>query len=105
VIRALDEWSMRREALFGPASGVRSVADGIAIPVLKLLGYTVAKRISTGPTQRASMRLSAAARCSLSPFLDGTSRSTPRGANRCWMPSARTNGGLSLVNGTYLADS
>ena len=52
VIRALDEWSMRREASFGPASGVRSVADGIAIPVLKLLGYTVAKRIDRPDTTR-----------------------------------------------------
>ena len=42
VIRALEEWSTRREATFGPASSVRSIADGIALPLLKLLGYGVA---------------------------------------------------------------
>jgi len=45
VIRALEGWSARREATFGPASSVRSIADGIALPLLKLLGYSVATRI------------------------------------------------------------
>src|SRR5215470_6600387 len=44
ALRALHEWSARREAAFGPASGVRAVADGIAIPLLKILGFTIIRR-------------------------------------------------------------
>jgi len=44
VLRALHEWATRREATFGPASGVRAVADGIAIPLLKILGFTIMRR-------------------------------------------------------------
>jgi Eco57I restriction-modification methylase len=44
TLRALHEWAMRREAMFGPASGVRAVADGIAIPLLKILGFTILRR-------------------------------------------------------------
>ena len=44
TLRALHEWATRREAMFGPASGVRAVADGIAIPLLKLLGFTIMRR-------------------------------------------------------------
>ena len=44
TVRALHEWSTRREAAFGPASGVRAIADGIAIPLLKILGFTILRR-------------------------------------------------------------
>src|SRR5215475_8681586 len=44
TLRALREWAARREAMFGPASGVRAVADGIAIPLLKILGFTIMRR-------------------------------------------------------------
>src|SRR5258705_2322081 len=44
TLRALHEWSNRREAAFGPASGVRAIADGIAIPLLKILGFTIIRR-------------------------------------------------------------
>ena len=44
AVRALHEWSTRREAVFGPASGGRAVADGIAIPLLKILGFTIIRR-------------------------------------------------------------
>src|SRR5215813_9266323 len=44
TLRALDEWATRREAMFGPASGVRAIADGIAIPLLKILGFTIMRR-------------------------------------------------------------
>ena len=44
TVRALHEWSTRRQAVFGPASGVRAVADGIAIPLLKILGFTIIRR-------------------------------------------------------------
>jgi len=44
TLRALHEWAARREAKFGPASGVRAVADGIAIPLLKILGFTIMRR-------------------------------------------------------------
>jgi len=44
TLRALHEWSTRRETAFGPASGVRAIADGIAIPLLKILGFTIMRR-------------------------------------------------------------
>ena len=44
TLRALHAWSVRRDATFGPASGVRAVADGIAIPLLKILGFTIMRR-------------------------------------------------------------
>jgi Eco57I restriction-modification methylase len=44
TVRALQEWAARREAGFGPASSVRAIADGIAIPLLKLLGFTIMRR-------------------------------------------------------------
>jgi hypothetical protein len=48
ALRALDAWSAHREAAFGPASSVRAIADGIAIPLLKILGFTVSRRVD-GP--------------------------------------------------------
>jgi Eco57I restriction-modification methylase len=44
ALRTLHQWATRREATFGPASGVRAVADGIAIPLLKILGFTIMRR-------------------------------------------------------------
>ena len=44
TLRAIDEWSARRDAAFGAASSVRSITDGIAIPLLKILGFTVSRR-------------------------------------------------------------
>jgi len=44
TLRALHEWATRREAGFGPASGTRAIADGIAIPLLKILGFTILRR-------------------------------------------------------------
>ena len=44
ALRALHDWATRREAMFGPASGVRAIADGIAIPLLKILGFTILRR-------------------------------------------------------------
>src|SRR5215216_3713829 len=45
VVRALDDWSARREAEFGPSSSVRGITDGIAIPLLRILGFTVTRRV------------------------------------------------------------
>ena len=45
TVRALEEWSTRRDAAFGPASSVRAIADGIALPLLKILGFTVRRRV------------------------------------------------------------
>jgi len=45
ALRALDAWSAHRERSFGPASSVRAIADGVAIPLLKILGYTVSGRV------------------------------------------------------------
>jgi len=44
AVRALHEWAARREATCGPTSGVRAIADSIAIPLLKILGFTVIRR-------------------------------------------------------------
>ena len=44
VVRALERWNDRRERSFGPASGTRAVADGIATPLLRILGYGVLQR-------------------------------------------------------------
>src|SRR5512138_1414387 len=44
AVRALHEWAARREAAFGPTSGVRAIADGLAVPLLKILGFTVIRR-------------------------------------------------------------
>ena len=44
TLRALHEWAARREAAFGPASGVRAITDGIAIPLLKILGFRIIRR-------------------------------------------------------------
>src|SRR4029453_8260101 len=44
IVRALHEWAARREAAFGPASSVRAIADGVAIPLLKILGFTIIRR-------------------------------------------------------------
>jgi hypothetical protein len=43
--RALEEWSARREGTFGPASSVRSIADGIAVPLLRILGFSINRRV------------------------------------------------------------
>ena len=56
VLRALDAWSAHRERSFGPASSVRAIADGVAIPLLKILGFTVSRRVDG----RDSARLEAA---------------------------------------------
>jgi len=44
TVRALHAWAARREAACGPASGVRAIADSIAIPLLKILGFTIIRR-------------------------------------------------------------
>jgi Eco57I restriction-modification methylase len=44
TVRALQDWSARREAAFGPTSSARAIADGIAIPLLKILGFAIIGR-------------------------------------------------------------
>jgi hypothetical protein len=44
-VRALERWSNHRDAEFGPASSVRSITDGIALPLLELLGFRAKKRV------------------------------------------------------------
>jgi Eco57I restriction-modification methylase len=39
IAQSLDAWASRLEAAVGPASGVRTIADLVAIPLLKLLGF------------------------------------------------------------------
>ncbi len=45
VIRGIEQWAFRREALFGPASSIRAIVDGVVIPLLTILGFTVARRV------------------------------------------------------------
>lgn len=42
--RALERWNHRREEGFGPASPARAIADGVAVPLLRLLGFSVLRR-------------------------------------------------------------
>jgi len=48
VQRAFERWSERRQEAFGPASGVRTVADGLIVPLLRVLGFTDIRR-TDGP--------------------------------------------------------
>ena len=41
---ALDAWAHRRDATVGPASSVRTIADAVVAPLLKILGFTIAAR-------------------------------------------------------------
>ncbi|MBF8300386.1 MAG: hypothetical protein HW394_756, partial [Acidobacteria bacterium] len=45
VVRALDSWSDRRESALGPASSIRAIADAGVIPLLKILGFDIGRRI------------------------------------------------------------
>ena len=45
VVHDLEAWVERRDASLGPASSVRAVADGAVIPLLKILGYAVERRL------------------------------------------------------------
>lgn len=47
VVRSLDTWSARRHAEYGPASSVRALTDGVAIPLLTILGFTIIRRSDT----------------------------------------------------------
>ncbi len=53
---ALDSWAHRRETSVGPASSVRSIADVVVSPLLRMLGFTLAARLDTS----ASVVLTAA---------------------------------------------
>jgi hypothetical protein len=45
VIRALDSWSDQRAATLGPASSVRAVTDVALVPLLRILGFEVGRRV------------------------------------------------------------
>jgi hypothetical protein len=44
VAHALDLWSARRERACGPASPLRAVADVVALPLLRILGFSIDRR-------------------------------------------------------------
>jgi len=44
-IRALELWCARREASLGPASSARAIADVAIVPLLKILGYAIERRL------------------------------------------------------------
>ena len=45
AIRALDAWAERREASLGPASSIRAIADVAVLPLLKILGFVIDRRV------------------------------------------------------------
>ena len=45
VVSDIEAWSAHREASFGPASGIRAISDGVVIPLLKILGFTIGRRV------------------------------------------------------------
>ncbi|MBI2185928.1 MAG: N-6 DNA methylase [Acidobacteria bacterium] len=45
VARALDRWSDRRGEALGPASSVRALAEVALIPLLRILGFEIGRRI------------------------------------------------------------
>jgi len=45
---ALDRWSDRRAAALGPASSVRAIADVALVPLLRILGYEIGRRLDRG---------------------------------------------------------
>ena len=45
TLRALEAWAERRNASLGPASSARAIADVAVIPLLKILGYAVERRL------------------------------------------------------------
>ena len=45
VIRALDEWSERRAGALGPASSARAVAEVALVPLLRILGFEIGRRV------------------------------------------------------------
>ena len=48
VVHALDVWSDRRESTLGPASSVRAIVDAGVIPLLKILGFGIGRRVDEG---------------------------------------------------------
>jgi hypothetical protein len=48
VIRALEAWSDRRDASLGPAAGIRAIADVAVLPLLKILGFAIERRVDEG---------------------------------------------------------
>src|SRR3990172_9491317 len=45
AVRALDRWSDRCAASLGPASAVRAIADVAVIPLLRILGFEIGRRL------------------------------------------------------------
>src|SRR5689334_22712545 len=45
ALRSLGEWAVSREGTFGPASSVRSIADGVVVPLLRILGFSIIRRV------------------------------------------------------------
>jgi len=45
VVRALDRWSDRRAAVLGPASSVRAIAEVALLPLLRILGFDIGRRV------------------------------------------------------------
>ena len=45
VAHALDLWSLRRDSACGSASSVRAIADALVVPLLKILGFSVERRL------------------------------------------------------------
>jgi hypothetical protein len=45
AVRALDRWSERRADALGPASSVRAIAEVALMPLLRILGFEIGRRV------------------------------------------------------------
>jgi hypothetical protein len=45
IVRAIDAWWHRAEAVIGPASGIRAIGDAVVVPLLRILGFDAARRL------------------------------------------------------------
>src|SRR6187549_3661148 len=52
VRRELERWAERRHEAFGSASSPRALADGLIVPLLRLLGFTQVLRMELPETIR-----------------------------------------------------
>ena len=48
VVRDIERWATRCESMFGPASSIRAIADGIVLPLAGILGFDLVRRVDAG---------------------------------------------------------
>ena len=50
VVRAVDSWSERMDPLVGPATSRRAIVEVVATPLLRILGFQIARCVEQGTT-------------------------------------------------------